>query len=212
MTYTFPFTTCEIPQKEGVVAQPFSVSINAITCFIILTFLLSAKTPGVRVLLVCLFLFESLHTFSHAVHLKNKSQMFVVHSFAYVVNAALFYTLYRHFRVFPDASFIAFLIFVVWFDIYALFRLPINFYVSTQIILFMSLLAYFYRSFSREAQRIISYLCFLSIVLSGLFLYEIYNCKAVLEKYNGFPLHTLLEIGQVFFFYFSCKLFTTIDK
>jgi hypothetical protein len=212
MTYTFPFTTCEIPKKESLVAQPYSVFINIISSLIILSFLLVAKTTPIRLLLVCILSFELVHSFSHAVHLKKYSQTMIIHCLAYAVNIALLYALYQHFHVFPDPVFLFFLLLVVLFDIYALFRLPIIFYISTQIFLFISLIVYYYRSFSKEAGRWIQYMVFLGILLLVLIVNETYNCKSLLRLFNGFPFHTLVEMCGLFFFYLSCKLFATFDK
>jgi hypothetical protein len=44
--YTFPFSTCERPNKNGI-SQPYSVFFNLISCFIIIYFLSLTKNNSV---------------------------------------------------------------------------------------------------------------------------------------------------------------------
>ena len=50
MSYTFPFNTCEIPNKTGI-AQPYSVFFNIVSCLIIIYFLTITKKNYSRLLL-----------------------------------------------------------------------------------------------------------------------------------------------------------------
>lgn len=66
--YTFPFNTCEIPNKKGV-AQPYSALFNLINCIIIFYFLLKTKNNYTFILLFSILCFELFHTFSHSIHI-----------------------------------------------------------------------------------------------------------------------------------------------
>ena len=89
-SYTFPFKTCETPNKKGI-AQPYSAFLNLISSLIILYFLFKSKSNSSKLLLFSILLFELNHTFSHTIHLNNNIQVFVTHLLAYLVNFCYFY-------------------------------------------------------------------------------------------------------------------------
>jgi len=67
--YVFPFDTCETPNKDGIIAQPYSVLFNVINCVIIFYFLLKTKRDYTFMLLFSILCFELFHTFSHIIHI-----------------------------------------------------------------------------------------------------------------------------------------------
>ena len=208
-TYTFPFNTCETPQKNGI-AQPYSVFFNLISCFIIIHFLLITKTKSSKLLLFSILLFELFHTFSHTIHLNNNSQILITHILAYIVNICFLYALYSYSKVFPNKIFIFYLMIIVLFDIYAFIKLPFIFYLSTQFLIFISLFLYYYKYFTKEIKNRIPFIFILTIFILLLFINESYNCNKMLDSYNWFPFHIFIEIIAIFIVYNSSIIFSKL--
>ena len=208
-SYTFPFNTCEMPNKTGI-AQPYSAFLNLISCFIIVYFLLETKNNSSKLLLFSILLFEIFHTFSHSVHLNNNSQIVITHLLAYFVNFCYLFALYCYSNVFPSREFLLYLLVIVAFDIYAFQYLPFVFYLSTQFLLFISLFVYYYSYFSTEIKNKIPFIFILTLVILLLFINETYNGKYLLKTYNAFPFHVFIEITAIFIVYNISSIFSKL--
>lgn len=68
--YTFPFSTCEKPNKNGI-SQPYSSLLNLINCLIIFYFLIKTKQNYTFILIFCILCFELFHVFSHSIHISG---------------------------------------------------------------------------------------------------------------------------------------------
>ena len=204
--YTFPFNTCEKVNKNGI-AQPYSLFFNLINCIIILYFLLQTKNNYTFMLLFLILCFELFHSFSHIVHIKGSIQLNIIHLLTYLINFAFFYLFYSYTKKFPNKFFILYLIVLVCLDIYSLFNLTIIYYLSTQSIIFISLLLYYYRLLPKIIQNSIYKLILLIGFVILLVLNETYNCERMLEFYPHFPYHIFIEITGIVFFYVICSNF-----
>ena len=204
--YTFPFNTCEKVNKNGI-AQPYSLFFNLINCIIILYFLLQTKNNYTFMLLFLILCFELFHSFSHIVHIKGSIQLNIIHLLTYLINFAFFYLFYSYTKKFPNKFFILYLIVLVCLDIYSLFNLTIIYYLSTQSIIFISLLLYYYRLLPKIIQNSIYKLILLVGFVILLVLNETYNCERMLEFYPHFPYHIFIEITGIVFFYVICSNF-----
>ena len=204
--YTFPFNTCEKVNKNGI-AQPYSLFFNLINCIIILYFLLQTKNNYTFMLLFLILCFELFHSFSHIVHIKGSIQLNIIHLLTYLINFAFFYLFYSYTKKFPNKIFILYLIVLVCLDIYSLFNLTIIYYLSTQSIIFISLLLYYYRLLPKIIQNSIYQLILLIGLVILLVLNETYNCERMLEFYPHFPYHIFIEITGIVFFYVICSNF-----
>ena len=204
--YTFPFDTCEKVNKNGI-AQPYSLFFNLINCIIILYFLLQTKNNYTFMLLFLILCFELFHSFSHIVHIKGSIQLNIIHLLTYLINFAFFYLFYSYTKKFPNKFFILYLIVLVCLDIYSLFNLTIIYYLSTQSIIFISLLLYYYRLLPKIIQNSIYQLILLVGFVILLVLNETYNCERMLEFYPHFPYHIFIEITGIVFFYVICSNF-----
>ena len=204
--YTFPFNTCEKVNKNGI-AQPYSLFFNLINCIIILYFLLQTKNNYTFMLLFSILCFELFHSFSHIVHIKGSIQLNIIHLLTYLINFAFFYLFYSYTKKFPNKFFILYLIVLVCLDIYSLFNLTIIYYLSTQSIIFISLLLYYYRLLPKIIQNSIYQLILLIGLVILLVLNETYNCERMLEFYPHFPYHIFIEITGIVFFYVICSNF-----
>ena len=136
--YTFPFNTCEKPNKN-VIAQPYSALFNLINCVIILYFLLRTKQKYTFILLCSILSFEVFHMFSHIHHIQGSIQINITHSLTYFMNLAFFYLFYCYTNRLPSNTFIFYLVALICFDIYSFFNLTIIYYLVSQSTIFISL-------------------------------------------------------------------------
>jgi len=208
--FTFPFSTCEKPNKKGI-AQPYSTVINMLSIFVILFFLFQAKNIYVFCVILSLFAFEFVHTFSHMIHLPNYIQMNIVHSLAYVINFFYLLTLYNYTHKAPSPFFLTLLATLVLIDIYSFMFLSFVFYFTSSILIFFSIIIYYYKYIPKKSKNYIPIILLLGASIMLLFYNEIFNCKKILEMFPNFPLHAFIELNGTFNFYFICKFFTTLS-
>ena len=207
--YTFPFNTCEIPNKKGI-AQPYSAIINFLSVIIVLYFLCKTQTLHAFILLFSLLLFDLSHTFSHFTHINSRIQLTLVHSLAYILNFAFLYALYKHTNKLPSTSLIIFLIVILSFDIYAFFNLHLLCYLFTYVLFLFSIFIYYYGSLSKSIKKRLNILLILiSIIYLG-FINEAINCKRMLTIFPNFPFHAIVEILILFALYLFCNTFYNI--
>jgi hypothetical protein len=207
--YTFPFDTCETPNKTGI-AQPWSASVVFISCCIIFYFLLQCKTTHAFILLSTFLLFQLSHCFSHSIFLSGYTQLRLVHSLVYVMNAAFLYAFYKYTGVFPSSQFIIVLLALIIMDIYGFMYLPFIYYLITQSAIFISILYYYYSYLNQDAKTNIIYIFALVLVIMGLVINEKTNGKRLMNEYPGFPFHILIEIVGAVLFYIIAKTFYII--
>jgi len=204
--YTFPFSTCEKPNKNGI-AQPYSALFNFINCLIVFYFLMKTTNNYTFVLLFSLLCFELFHVFSHMIHISGSIQTNIAHSLTYFINFAFLYAFYRYTNKFPNYLFILYLIVLVCFDIYSLFYLSVVFYIISQSIIMISLLSYYIPLLPKFVKYSMYQIIFLVVVIILLFLNEKYNCEKMISIYPDFPYHILIEICGIFLFYIICSTF-----
>ena len=204
--YTFPFNTCEKPNKNGI-AQPYSALFNLVNCIIIFFFVLKTKQTYTFILLFSLLCFELFHLFSHIVHLKGSIQINITHSLTYFMNLAFFYAFYRYTNKLPSYGFVFYLIALVCIDIYSIFNLTIIYYLLSQSAIFISLLLYYLPLLPKFIQNSLYQIIFFVGIIIFLFLNEKYNCKKMLKIYPHFPYHIFIEIIGIVLFYKICSNF-----
>lgn len=204
--YTFPFHTCETPNKIGV-AQPYSTFVNVVNCAIILYFLLQTTKTYTFLLLLAIFCFEAFHTFSHSIHIAGSIQINITHMLTYFINIAFFYAFYSYTHSLPSTRFLVYMLVLVCLDIYAFSYLSIVFYIASQATIAISLLVYYYPLLPKMIQKKIYQIIFLIGVIILLFLNETQNCENMLAFYPHFPYHVLIEIAGIFLFYILCSTF-----
>jgi hypothetical protein len=208
--FTFPFDTCETPNKTGV-AQPWSAFVNLVNCVIVFYFLLKTKHVYTFALLLSLLCFELFHMFSHIVHIPglfvqntygiSLTHTTIVHSLAYLVNLSFIYTLYRYTKQIPSYVFILYLVVLVCFDIYSVFHLPVIYYLLTQTTILLSLFAYYFTLLPNFIQNSVYQIAFFAGILILLVLNEMYNCGKMQSFYPHFPYHIFIEMVGVILFY-----------
>uniref|UniRef100_A0A6C0EBS7 Uncharacterized protein n=1 Tax=viral metagenome TaxID=1070528 RepID=A0A6C0EBS7_9ZZZZ len=198
--YTFPFNTCEKPNKNGI-AQPYSALVNLINCIIISYFLLNTKSTHTFILLLSILCFELFHVFSHTIHINGSIQINITHMLSYAMNLAFFYAFYCYTNIFPSNEFIFYLVVLVGLDVYSMLNLTIIYYLLSQSIIFISLLLYYYPLLPKFIQLSIYKIIFFIGVIILLFQNEKYNCEKMLKIYPNFPYHTFIEFVGIILFY-----------
>ena len=204
--YTFPFSTCEKPNKYGI-AQPYSSLLNLINCMIIFYFLLKTKQNYTFILLLCILCFELFHVFSHSIHISGSIQTSITHILSYCINFAFLFFFYNYVNQLPSIWFIAFYVFLIFVDIYTFFNMNVVYHIFSQALLFLSVLFYYYPLLTKHITDNINIIFFLVILIIVLFLNEKYNCEKMMSIYPHFPYHILIEIIGVFLFYIICNTF-----
>jgi len=203
--YTFPFNTCE--KKREIIAQPYSVFVNLINCVIILYFLLKTTKFHTFLFIFIILCFELFHVFSHSLHIEGNIQVNITHTLSYAINFALLYTLYKRTNILPSTLFIIYYIFLIITDIYVFNNYNVVLQIFTQALLFLSVIAYFYNTFSNKIKNNMFYIFICVFIIIGLFINEKINCKYMMEKYPNFPFHAIIEVVAIMFFYLLCKSF-----
>lgn len=204
--YTFPFDTCEKPNKKGI-AQPYSALVNIINCIIILYFLSKTKNDYTKILLFFILCFELFHVFSHTIHIQGSSQIKIIHFLAYCINFSLLYFFYKYTKHKPENWFIILYILLILFDLYAFTNLNVVYFIITSALLFVFVLFYYYSLLTGQIKNKINIIFLLVIIAVCLILNEKYNCKKMIAINPNFPYHIFIEIIGIFLFYVICSTF-----
>jgi len=197
MNFTFPFNTCEIPNKDGI-AQPHSTIINTILCIIIFLFLLNSNNLYSRLFLFFLLLFNIFHTFSHAIHISSikNIQFLLTHYSAVLSSFFLFYLLSNITKYTLKLYQLIGLLFLLFFDIILCYYDVSHIYnIIIFLIILFSILIIFYKYLSKKIQQNIKYIIgfgFLALVID---IIEILFCQSLLQKYGNIPFHSILELS-----------------
>lgn len=126
------------------------------------------------------------------------------------MNLTLLCVLYNYTNKLPSSIFIVYLLALVCFDIYSIFNLNIIYYLSSQSIIFISLLIYYFPLLPKFIQTSIYQIVFLVLSIIVLFLNETYNCQKMLKINPQFPYHVFIEITGIALFYVICKNFSKL--
>jgi len=204
--YTFPFNTCEKPNKNGI-AQPYSALFNLINCVIIFYFLLKTEQHYTFILLFSILCFELFHVFSHIIHISGPIQINITHMLSYCINFAFLFFFYNYVKRFPSIWFVIFYAVLFFFDIYVFLHMNVVYYIFSQAILFLSVLLYYYPLLRETIKNKIQIIFFIVTLIILLFLNEKYNCKKMMSIYPDFPYHILIEILGIVLFYIICSNF-----
>lgn len=204
--YTFPFTTCEKVNKMGM-AQPYSALVNILNCIIILYFLTKTNNRKSFMLILLFLLFEVFHAFSHSIHIPGNIQINIIHILVYLINFTFFYIFYKQTNKSPSLLFLLYIGIIIILDLYALFKLSIVYYLTTQSLIFISLIIYYYNYLPTFITNKVPHIIITIFSVIILFLNEKYNCNYMLSKYKNFPFHILIEIVGIVFFYILSSTF-----
>jgi len=208
--YVFPFDTCEKPDENGMIAQPWSVFVNSISILITIYFLTKTKHSYSLALVFSILSFQLFHLFSHIVHVEGKIQIYLVHSFALLANLLYINALYQYTKKFPETWYLIYVTALLVFDMYALFNLTIIYYFFTQMLLLVSTLLYYNNMMPTYYQNLLPYIIGSITLLFCLFFNEYVNCKYMLSKYPNFPFHVLIELTGIAPLYLILSVFSKL--
>jgi hypothetical protein len=204
--YTFPFDTCEKPNKTGI-AQPYSVFVNLITCSIVLYFVLKTKNNHSFFLLFSLLVFEFFHTFSHFIHIKGNFLFTITHIAGFLVNISFLNFLYNYTHILPKLYYLLFLFSILVLDAYSFLNLSFIYFVLTQIILFVAILYYYYPVLPKEIKSKIQLILLTTGLIYLGFVNEKLNCKSMLNMFPNFPFHVIIETLSIIPIYLLSSTF-----
>ncbi len=206
--FTFPFDTCEIPNKKNDIAQPYSLTVNIIIACVILYFLFHTKSIYSFLFILSLLVFEMMHSFSHMIHIPGNFQFKLIHSFALIIILSLLNLLYHYTKVLPNILTFIICGIVICLDFFFIIQKYSFIYnVFAYITLFLIILYSYYSYLSKYIHTQFHYL-FLSILLFSFFaINETMNCNQMLKIFPGFPFHIFVEVSSFFPIYFICKSF-----
>ena len=206
--YNFPFNTCEKVQTDGI-AQPYSASINIITCCVIVYFLAKTKSKEVFLFLFLFLVFQILHTFSHMIHITGNIQRTLVHILAVLTNISFFYLYCSYSKSCTSRMWVLFTIAII-IDIYLFFTSSFLISILTTIFIFLVILIHFYPLLSGEKKKYIWMILVASVVLFLTIFNEKVNGKKMLESYPHVPFHIVVEIIGLFIVFYVCKVFYNV--
>ena len=152
-------------------------------------------------------IFESFHVFSHMIHIEGSIQINITHILTYFMNIAFFYVFYCYTKKFPSNEFIIYMCILIILDIYTFYNYPFIYYLTTQSIIFISLLMYYFPILPKFIQTSVYKIIFFVSIVIALFINEMYNCENMMAIYPHFPYHILIETIGIVLFYVICSNF-----
>jgi hypothetical protein len=206
----FPKRTCEKVDINGPFAQPWSTIAGIITSLMILYFLINAKTKEQFILISTLLVFELFHTYSHSTHWPGTTQVSCMHLISVFVNIVIICVFSSLSKSWPSAIFLAWVIGILAFDIYAFLNLPLYFYVGSQFVFMISIFVYYWRLFTESAKNWIPWIGLAMAIIIGLEINEIYNGKAMMHWAPRFPFHILIDGVGLLAIYMIIQLFINL--
>jgi hypothetical protein len=190
----FPYNTCEV--RGDIVDQPYSASINVLSCVILLYLLSLAKHLEIRLFIASLFVFQAYHAYSHMFWSDNEyslEHVYIIHAISYIIVFALINAISFISGELPN---IPIIFGAILLDIYILYNYIGTLYNAISginiwvIVLITGLWNVKLPAF---VKRLLPILLMLFAVIIVLFFNEKYNCSAMMDTYV-FPYHTAIEI------------------
>lgn len=193
-SWTFPFSTCEMPVPGSIISQPYSFAINAISVVVLMGYAAINPNFYIRLALITYAVFEAFHAFSHWQHVDAQRQTSVIHCLGYVFCIATYFAL-KDLTAKPIVGTSAVVVgaitaidLVIFFTIRGLWNV-----MSGLSILLTVFLSYWKHYPSFLVSRMRYFLVPGLAVLFGLFVNEAYNCSAML-RFRHLPYHALIEV------------------
>ena len=190
----FPFNTCEI--RGEIVDQPYSASINILSCIILLYLLMQAKHIEIQFFIISLLLFQAYHAYSHMFWNDNQyslENVYIIHFISYIIIIALITAISF---ISGNPPYIPVILAAILLDIYILYNYIGTVYnavsgINIWVIVLISGL--WNVKLPAVVERLLPVLLILFAIIIALFFNEKYNCEAMMNTY-AFPYHTAIEI------------------
>jgi len=190
----FPFNTCEV--RGDIVDQPYSASINVLSCIILLYLLSLAKHLEIQLFIASLFVFQAYHAYSHMFWNDNEyslEHVYIIHTISYIIIVALINAISFISGELPN---IPIIFGAILLDIYILYNYIGTLYNAISginIWVIVLITGLWNVKLPVFAKQLLPILLMLFAVIIVLFFNEKYNCSAMMDTYV-FPYHTAIEI------------------
>jgi len=190
----FPFNTCEV--RGDVVDQPYSASINILSCIILLYLLSMSKHIEIQFFILSLLIFQAYHAYSHMFWSKNEESLihvYIIHSITYVIIIALITAISFISGKPPNIPIIFAVIMLDMFILYNYIGTVYNAISGINIWIVVLITGLWNVKLPAIVRQLLPILLILFGVVIILFFNEKYNCQAMMNAYP-FPYHTAIEI------------------
>jgi len=190
----FPFNTCEV--RGDVVDQPYSASINILSCIILLYLLSMSKHIEIQFFILSLLIFQAYHAYSHMFWSKNEESLihvYIIHSITYVIIIALITAISFISGKPPNIPIIFAVIMLDMFILYNYIGTVYNAISGINIWIVVLITGLWNVKLPAIVRQLLPILLILFGVVIILFFNEKYNCQAMMDAYP-FPYHTAIEI------------------
>ena len=190
----FPFNTCEV--RGEIVDQPYSASINILSCIILLYLLLQAKHIEIQFFIISLLLFQGYHAYSHMFWNDNEyslEHVYIIHSISYIIIIALITAISF---ISGNPPYIPVILAAILLDIYILYNYIGTVYNAVSginIWVIVLITGLWNVKLPKVVKRLLPILLILFAVIIALFFNEKYNCDTMMNTYE-FPYHIAIEI------------------
>jgi len=190
----FPFNTCEV--RGEIADQPYSASINILSCLILLYLLSQAKHIEIQFFILSLFIFQAYHAYSHLFWSKNENSLehvYIIHAISYIIIVALIIAIAF---ISGKPPYIPIIFIAILLDFYIFLN-----YIGTvynaisgiNICIIVLITGMWNVKLPIIVKRLLPILIMLFAIMIALFFNEKYNCEAMMNIYV-FPYHIAVEI------------------
>ena len=190
----FPFNTCEV--RGEIVDQPYSASINILSCIILLYLLYQSNHIEIQFFIISLFIFQAYHAYSHMFWNDNEyslEHVYIIHSISYIIIIALITAISF---ISGELPYIPVILAAILLDMYILYNYIGTVYNAVSginIWVIVLITGLWNVKLPTVVKRLLPILLMLFAVIIALFFNEKYNCDAMMNTYV-FPYHIAIEI------------------
>jgi len=190
----FPFNTCEV--RGDIVDQPYSASINIVSCIILLYLLSQAKHIEIQFFILSLFIFQAYHAYSHMFWNENEyslQHVYIIHATSYIIIIALITAISFISGKLPNIPIILAAILLDIFILYNYIGTVYNAISGINMWVIILITGLWNVKLPEVVKQLLPILLMLFAFIIVLFFNEKYNCDAMMNAYE-FPYHTAIEI------------------
>ena len=208
----FPFNTCEV--RGEIVDQPYSASINVVSCIILLYLLSQAKHIEIQFFILSLFIFQAYHAYSHMFWNENEyslQHVYIIHATSYIIIIALITAISF---ISGEIPYIPIIFAAILLDIFILYNYIGTVYnaisgINMWVIILITGL--WNVKLPEIVKQLLPILLMLFGVIIVLFFNEKYNCDSMMNAYP-FPYHTAIEICGLIISSLFAYIFLLLEK
>jgi hypothetical protein len=208
----FPFNTCEV--RGDIVDQPYSASINILSCIILLYLLSQAKHIEIQFFILSLFIFQAYHAYSHLFWNENEyslQHVYIIHATSYIIIIALITAISF---ISDELPYIPIILAAILLDIFILYNYIGTVYnaisgINMWVIILITGL--WNVKLPEVVKQLLPMLLMLFAVIIVLFFNEKYNCDAMMNAYQ-FPYHIAIEICGLIISSLFAYIFLLLEK